>query len=91
MFTAGLFAVAETWKQPKLCVCVCVCTHSARAHCPMPIEDNSMVPAFEKRMSFIVRLNSKETEDRSQVCLPSPTFGVKFKGSRKFQTWKLIG
>ena len=55
------------------------------------IEANSRASAFEKRKSFIVRSTSKETGDRAQIHLPDPGFGVKFKGLREFQSWKLIG
>lgn len=103
MFTAGLVAVAKIQKQPKcpstagwkMCVCVCVYTgahlrYQPRDHYPVIIEASTVTSAFEERMRFIVRLTSEEMEDRSQICLPHPTFRVKFKGLGEFQTWELI-
>ena len=75
-------------------VCVCVYTrahlhYQPRDHYPVIIEANTVTSAFEERR-FIVRLTSEEIGDRSQICLPHPTFRVKFKGLGEFQTWELI-
>ena len=76
-------------------VCVCVYTrahlhYQPRDHYPVIIEANTVTSAFEERRRFIMRLTSEEMGDRSQICLPHPTFRVKFKGLGEFQTWELI-
>ena len=79
--------------QGKMCVCVYTRPHlryQPRDYYPVIIEANTVTSAFEERMRLIVRLTSKETGNRSQVCLPHPTFRVKFKGLGEFQTWELI-
>ena len=84
----------HSWME-NVCVCVCVYTgahlrYQPRDHYPVIIEASTVTSAFEERMRFIVRLTSEEMEDRSQICLPHPTFRVKFKGLGEFQTWELI-
>ena len=41
---------------------------------------NTKTSAFEKRKNFIARSTGKQTVGSTQICLPDPGFGVKFKG-----------
>lgn len=64
----------HSWME-SVCVCACVYTrphlrYQPRDYYPVIIEANTVTSAFEERMRLIVRLTSKETGNRSQVCLP---------------------
>ena len=40
----------------------------------------TLTPTFEKRKRVVVRLTSKETRSKAQICLPSPGLGQHIRG-----------